>query len=532
MDSIRDSINRLASKIFKYSGLAPYESAAVVWIIIVGIRRLYKAFIASRSSRSLKSNTYAVVADEKSSTSKDEQTSLQVEEITAKVRGRRFAQTEGSDNENEIDMSIIGTLQFYIPAALISLHHLTTFAVDKNNNSIIPPPQQFMRAYLGIFGLLPLVDIIVPNDWTNPTKEQQVSTDNRLLFRLPLYAWTAVELLSTLNAYKIALGSDSKLGTGSKISVFLVMALFNGAFGITCAHELIHKRPMLEQLLGYWLLCNVNYMHWGEEHVTGHHDNVATENDPATAKYGESLYHFVPRCMYGTVMHSIEIEIQRLKESGYQGNPWLTLNNRMYWWLAAPFCWSVFLAKYTGNWKSIPIFYGTSILSASLLEIVNFVEHWGLERKKLDNGKYEPVDPTHSWNAPNRISNAVLWKLQRHSDHHTFASRPYHLLRNFKESPQLPTGYPGMVVLSFFPPIYEYVMAPLTDAYRNRSKYLAIIDKDPDNETSLMEFRQAQMLCEKADSAAKVKTFAFGILFLGAAIKAFPKCADYLANLD
>ena len=162
--------------------------------------------------------------------------------------------------------------------------------------------------------------------------------------------------------------------------------------------------------------------------------HVATPLDPATARKGESLFEFLPRCVGGTFFHACELERKRL------GGAWWTPRNRIVQGAAASAAWALVLARYSRNWRAIPVFYLMGLASASLLEAVNFVEHWGLERRLVRPGVYEPVDPRHSWNAANVLTNTVLYKLQRHSDHHANASRPYELLRNFVESPQLPTG--------------------------------------------------------------------------------------------
>ena len=193
------------------------------------------------------------------------------------------------------------------------------------------------------------------------------------------------------------------------------------------------------------LLWNVNYGHWLDEHLVGHHHHVATPEDPATSRLNESLYAFLPRTLYGSFMSSWNIEKKRLESQG-KG----MVHNRIYWGLLLPAVWACVLARRTRNWKVIPVFYAQGFAASCLLELVNYTEHYGLLRAQTGvdsdgNNKYEPVNPTHSWNAPHKLSNAVLFKLQRHSDHHTYASRPYEVLRNFKESPQLPTGYPGML---------------------------------------------------------------------------------------
>lgn len=228
------------------------------------------------------------------------------------------------------------------------------------------------------------------------------------------------------------------------------------------------------------LLVNVNYVHWGEEHLSGHHELVATPLDPATSRLNESLFAFLPRCVVGSWRSSCNLERRRLEAEGksFWGSPF---SNRIFQGVGASFLWSLVLAKLAKTWKAVPIFFAQGALAASLLEVINYVEHYGLERKVVsgraentdhtgdregESVVYEPVNPTHSWNAPNKLTNYAVFKLQRHSDHHTFASRPYEILRNFVESPQMPTGYAGMFILSFFPPVFRWILNDLLAAHK------------------------------------------------------------------
>ncbi len=193
------------------------------------------------------------------------------------------------------------------------------------------------------------------------------------------------------------------------------------------SHELIHKSSSFEKVLGHSLMLNVNYMHWSNEHLNGHHTHVSTPEDPASARKGQTLYEFLPQTIIGTWKSAWRLEMARLAKQGYDPETykWSPFHNRMLMQAGAPLVWASAIAKLTGGgFEAMKLFYFQGAIAATLLEIINYVEHYGLSREKLDDGTYEPVNPTHSWNAPQLISNTVLFKLQRHSYHNTFAIRP------------------------------------------------------------------------------------------------------------
>jgi len=327
------------------------------------------------------------------------------------------------------------------------------------------PAQRHKYQLFFFVGGFPMIDLISGDDWANPTREQQKGRRLAYRFRLPLYLWTVFEFIVTVATFKLVLNTKNDLSTRSRLALTMQLGLFNGGFGINVSHELLHKNNAFEKLLARALLTNVNYNHWMSEHEIGHHSNVATPLDPATARKGETVFSFIPRSFVGGWKSACEIESKRLfVEEGIA--QWYTPQNRILRGAGASALWSLVLARLTKNPLAIPLFYFQGMFSAFLLEVVNYIEHFGLMRKFDEKtGTYEPVDPRHSWNAPNKFSNTVLFKLQRHSDHHTFPTRPYEILRNFVESPQMATGYIGMILLAFFPPAFFMVMNPLLDAH-------------------------------------------------------------------
>lgn len=388
---------------------------------------------------------------------------VELEEV--RLRGKTFLSTVAKGEDNKVDLGWWGASRYFVPVLLLTLE---TFGIARNGaehftrKGFTPAQRAKFQMWL-FFGLLPLADMVVGADWKNPSK-RQARDDRRLAwrFRLPLYLWCATAVALNIATFKVAFGRNS-LQARSRLALFGNLALLNGVFGINISHELLHKQSTFERILGNMLLVFVNYVHWGQEHLDGHHDHVATPLDPATARKGENVYAFLPRSVVGSFLSSCRLEAKRLET---EGTPWYSLNNRILQGVGVSFAWSLVLARAAGTVKAIPAFYTQALVAASLLEVVNYMEHYGLERRLLEDGKYEPVDPRHSWNAPNLISNTVLFKLQRHSDHHAFASRPYEILRNFVESPQLPTGYPGMYILSLVPPLFFSVMDPLVEAHR------------------------------------------------------------------
>jgi alkane 1-monooxygenase len=226
----------------------------------------------------------------------------------------------------------------------------------------------------------------------------------------------------------------------------------SGAGAINLSHELIHKEDPFERLVGILNLGKVFYQHWWIEHVYGHHRRVGTDKDPATARLGQSLYQFIPQTVIGTWKSSWDLEKNRLLKK--YGSVWVMQNQFIYFIL-------FYLTLPAVIWQGIGlraaiycIIFGFS--GALFLEIVNYLEHYGLEREEG-----EPVTIHHSWNAPHRFTNYGLFKLQRHSDHHENGYKPYQILATYEEAPTLPHGYPTLIIMTLFPPIWKRVMDPL-----------------------------------------------------------------------
>jgi len=229
------------------------------------------------------------------------------------------------------------------------------------------------------------------------------------------------------------------------------VGFITGAQGITFAHELGHSRRRADRALGWLLMTSVNYSHFMVEHYRGHHPRAATWGDPASARRGESLWRFLPRTLGGSFTNAWRLEARRLREHG-RG------------WVASPlaWCWGLnlgFIAVLAamGQWKMLAFWLGQSAFAIWLLETVNYIEHYGLERGTDAQGRRQPFGVGHAWNADHVVSNSLLANLQRHSDHHMNAWKPYPELEALP-GPQLPTGYAGCLLLAAIPPLWFSLM--------------------------------------------------------------------------
>lgn len=312
------------------------------------------------------------------------------------------------------------------------------------------------------FVALPLIELLLGANRFNLNEEAEQKAKATLTYSLILWLYVPVQFVVLFAGFAAFISED--LHWWERAGILVSVATCNGGIGITIAHELIHRRNAVEQWLGKLLLLAVGYMHFAIEHVFGHHKNVATPHDGATARFGESFYQFWPRSVKEQFQSAWHLEKERLEKSGKSV---FSLNNQMLWFMALPVAFAVAGSMYS-SWAFAGFYAAQAILSFSLLEAVNYLEHYGLERMERRTGKYEAVDETHSWNSDHIISRLFLFELTRHSDHHAHATREYQILRSLERSPQLPTGYPGMVVLALFPPLWFKVMNPKVEKLRSQ----------------------------------------------------------------
>ncbi len=310
---------------------------------------------------------------------------------------------------------------------------------------------------LYVFLVIPLMDILVGPDHSNLSLEQENRAKNTFLYTLILWGFLPVQF--GLLAYFGYLHLFEELTFIEYGGIVFSIALSNGGIGITIAHELVHRPSKFEQWVGRILLMSVLYMHFAIEHVRGHHALVATDDDPATARFGQSFYAFLFPSIWGQYWSAWNIEAERLRK--LKVSAW-SLRNEMMQFSVLQLLFCMFLAWIFGL-DFVLLFILTSFLSFSLLEAVNYIEHYGLQRDKQSNGRYEKVSHHHSWNSDHVISRMFLFELTRHSDHHAVASRKYQTLRTFDDAPQLPTGYPGMILVALLPLFWFRLMDPLVE---------------------------------------------------------------------
>lgn len=303
-----------------------------------------------------------------------------------------------------------------------------------------------------VFGVLPLLDLMVGRDTWNPSPQETTLLEREFFYRGILYAWAPLQLI--LLAWTAWRSAAMPLATWEFTGVVVSTGVVTGAIGITVAHELGHKLDRREQWLGRVLLMSVCYMHFHIEHNKGHHARVATADDPASAREGQSLFAFFPQTLAGSFASAWHFETERLAKEQRAAWSW---RNQVVQGLAGSLLMLAGALALGGIHGAI-LFLGQSAVAILLLETINYIEHYGLVRQPRQGGGYERVNVTHAWNASERLTNWFLFNLQRHSHHHVEHHRRYPALRHVDESPQLPTGYSGMLLLALVPPLWRRIM--------------------------------------------------------------------------
>ena len=311
-----------------------------------------------------------------------------------------------------------------------------------------------------ILGVVPAIDLIAGLDRSNPPDDAIEALENDKYYRWITYLFLPIQYAGFVGAFYLIGGGTpfgiDPLGTFDKLGLAISIGCIGG-IGINTAHELGHKREANERWLAKIALAQVFYGHFYIEHNRGHHVRVATPEDPASSRFGESFYEFWPRTVAGSLKSAWHLEKKRYARK--KTHPFHLGNDVLNAWLMTLVLWGGLVA-----WQGVgilPFLVVQAIVGFSLLEVVNYMEHYGMLRQTVGAGerqRYERVDPSHSWNSNNIATNVLLYHLQRHSDHHANPTRRYQTLRDFEESPVLPTGYAGMIVLAMFPPIWRRVM--------------------------------------------------------------------------
>jgi alkane 1-monooxygenase len=300
----------------------------------------------------------------------------------------------------------------------------------------------------GIGALLVLVTFAAAEAWVPALARSPAPAGPKPMLAWLLRLFVPMQLVLLAAGLSAARNADWAIVAGLAFAVGLI----TGAQGITYAHELGHSRQRGDRLLAWVLMTSVNYPQFMVEHYRGHHLRAATWDDPASARRGESLWRFLPRTVLGTLLAAWRIERERGRG-----------------WLRSPLAWCtvlnlVFIAVLMAtSLKMLAFWLAQSAFAVWLLESVNYIEHYGLQRRNGADGRPEPFGVAHAWNADHVISNSLLVNLMRHSNHHMHAGRPFPELEPL-QGPQLPTGYAGCVLLAAVPPLWFAAMEPRIEA--------------------------------------------------------------------
>ncbi|HKT63837.1 MAG TPA: alkane 1-monooxygenase [Burkholderia sp.] len=308
------------------------------------------------------------------------------------------------------------------------------------------------------FGVIPILDTLIGDDRDNPPEAVVPHLERERYYRYIVYLATLIEYFAFFMCVWIV--GTHALAWYDYVGFALSLGAATG-ISINTAHELGHKTSRFERWLAKVTLAPVAYGHFFVEHNRGHHVRVATAEDPASARFGESFWAFLPRTVTGSIRSAWRLETARLERLGH--SPWTWRNEVLHAWAMTVVVWGIAISL--AGKVVIPFLVIQAAYGASLLEVVNYVEHYGLGRRKLPSGRYERCTPQHSWNSNHVVTNLFLYQLQRHADHHANPTRSYQALRHFDDSPQLPAGYATMILFAYVPPLWYRAMNPRVVAH-------------------------------------------------------------------
>ena len=309
--------------------------------------------------------------------------------------------------------------------------------------------------YIG-FILVPLIELFVP---AAPRNESEVALQQKQ--RIPFFdylLYANVPVLYGVVGYFVWLLGNATWQTSELVFSILNVGVMMGVSGINVAHELGHRPGKFDRWMARLLLLPVLYSHFTLEHNYGHHLKVATPEDPATARKNEPVYFFFIRSIFKGYRNAWKIESKMLKHSGKSA--W---QHELIWSHVAQII-LLSLVVFVAGWSGLVYYLCASLIGIMALESVNYIEHYGLLRKKLPSGRYEPMSELHSWNSNHELGRIMLFELVRHTDHHYQTSRKYQALRHLANSPQLPFGYPMSIILALLPPLWFWLMNPRVKA--------------------------------------------------------------------
>lgn len=325
------------------------------------------------------------------------------------------------------------------------------------------PLSVFLSIYLnGIFSFTSLlyVFIFIPIIETFSPVKQDPYTENEIHNRLKnkLFDWLLylnVPIVFILLFYGLHAFSINQFHVYEYVGLIFSLGILLATNAINVAHELGHRKSSYERFLSQFLLLPCLYMHFTLEHNRGHHKNVATPEDPATAREGQTLYHFWITSVYGQYLNAWRLQLKELER---KGRSFFSFNNSLLFFAFIQLMYLTVVYLTLGFFPFVCALI-VGVISFLFLETINYIEHYGLVRKKI-NGKYEKVQNIHSWNSDHVMGRIVLYELTRHSDHHYKAAKKYQVLESLKSSPRLPYGYPASMLLALFPPLWFRIIHP------------------------------------------------------------------------
>ena len=311
---------------------------------------------------------------------------------------------------------------------------------------------------LVVYTAIPLADWLIGEDRENPPEAAVQELEQDRYYDLAVFVAVPVQLAVFFWGAWVA--ATIELAWYELLGLAISIGGIGGA-GINTAHEIGHKPGLIRGLLAKLALSQTGYGHFYIEHNRGHHVRVATPEDPASARFGETFWEFLPRSVIGGMVSGWKLEQARLARQGH--GVWNWRNHNLQAWAMTAVIYGAL--TYWAGWWMLGFLVFQGVYGFSLLEVVNYLEHYGLCRQKQENGQYERCQPHHSWNSNHIVTNVFLYHLQRHSDHHANPTRSYQSLRHFEGVPELPSGYAGMILLAYFPPLWFKVMDPKVIAH-------------------------------------------------------------------
>lgn len=308
------------------------------------------------------------------------------------------------------------------------------------------------------FVFIPFLEMVTKPDPKNMATDREQLVERNVLFDVLLYLNIPIVYFLIFHTISTVQGD---LFWTEKLGMMLNLGIVLGTAGINVSHEIGHRKGLWNRIAAALLLIPSLYGHFTIEHNNGHHKWVATPDDPVSAKFGQSIYAYLGTAVVGVFVKAWEISFTQMRRAG---KPKFHYSNELIWIsLAQVILFTTFFIL--GGLPILLFCLGTAVVSFTLLECIDYVEHYGLQRKKLPSGKYERVNERHSWNSDHEVGRIVLYELTRHTDHHMNATRKYQTLRHMEDSPQLPYGYPTSILMALLPPVWFRIMNPKVKAY-------------------------------------------------------------------